>query len=853
MKIEVKRILISIMVVIYLVTSISMITYASETEEVNVALGKSASGTANSSPNDAAKGNDGSINSIFVTDAGDGNTANWVVDLESRYLLSKIELTMRQDGVPADTDPTRNHFNVYGSNTSDYSDKVRLAYNANVIPAKGTWEISITNTNSFRYLIVDREGATNKRHLIFAEFRAFGVLDENPNIAFFKPTSASGFQSHSNPEQYSHKTANDGNVSSYWQSNADVPGLKAYWQVDLQAEYIINKIAIQAGELPSNVVYRREFRVIASNDPEFYNFTVLATEPGAYLQDSTWQKTVNIEEAFRYVRIEKYNPAVAAQIIYLALPEVIINGTIPLPPPETRVSLSKSGSDYKVNILDWRENYSYQIWAYEKMESGIFEGDISNETNQWVLKKKYTPGSGFDGDTDGSIKYTFTDFESVDKRYTIVLRVKDPSGTLVANIRDTYTPTDIGEVVINNVMIDGKVASNSAFIKDIAANNGKVEIKVTGNGVSGTEYGLTANPGNINIPIKSGSTDTFDWDISTLEPGKYTIIAKAFTVDSFDTLNIDFNLYKVDPEVIYGKLNDVGVNGNVSGTDFEISLTPEIVSGAKFDYKISEPWRTAISGNTEMDAPTSGTTITDKRIKANEYGIYQITSYIRRATGLSADDGIIKNVVNKRPGAQSLNVDINGSLYSGGEYASTKGVSLTIAASGSFDGVNSGDVEYSYWRRDAKGWILIRDYNNQGQVTWTPARVGLYTIQVRAKGPGAKSYELIKNLEFDISDDVDTKAVVSNIAINSEELVDAKARTPILLSATVQSDDSALLYKYIISNSFIYYIETQYSPDPDYNWIPGKAGEYKISVLVKSRSSFGKFDVIETFTLQIEE
>jgi len=146
----------------------------------NVSLNKPASGTAIITPYEASRGNDGIISdtSMFYSDTGDNAiNAYWVVDLETAYVISKIDLTMRQDqdGV----DAIRNHFNVYGANAADYSDKVRLAYSSAPISPKGTWEITVTNTNSFRYLIVDREGAPNKRFLIFSEFSAF--IDTTPS------------------------------------------------------------------------------------------------------------------------------------------------------------------------------------------------------------------------------------------------------------------------------------------------------------------------------------------------------------------------------------------------------------------------------------------------------------------------------------------------------------------------------------------------------------------------------------------------------------------------------------------------------------------------------------------------
>ena len=60
------------------------------------------------------------------------------------------------------------------------------------------------------------------------------------------------------------------------------------------------------------------------------------------------------------------------------------------------------------------------------------------------------------------------------------------------------------------------------------------------------------------------------------------------------------------------------------------------------------------------------------------------------------------------------------------------------------------------------------------------------------------------------------------------------------------------MYKFIISNGFIYYKETSYVQDPTYLWIPGKPGTYTVSVLIKNEVSYGKYDQMKSFQIEVK-
>jgi len=162
-------------------------------------------------------------------------------------------------------------------------------------------------------------------------------------------------------------------------------------------------------------------------------------------------------------------------------------------------------------------------------------------------------------------------------------------------------------------------------------------------------------------------------------------------------------------------------------------------------------------------------------------------------------------------------------------------------------------VQYSFWRVDATGEVLVKDWGSN-TFTWTPARVGEYTIQCRARGEGAGSYESTRTLFVNVTDTVDKKAAVTDITVNSAELTaNAQAKKPIAIEANAfATNGENLLYKFMIYDTDMLTQELQgYSVNQHCLWTPREAGTYTISVLVKSDASFGQYDAIKSVDVTV--
>jgi hypothetical protein len=568
------------------------------------------------------------------------------------------------------------------------------------------------------------------------------------------------------------------------------------------------------------------------------------------------------------------NPAIP----YTITAQGVVSGPVtatptPIPTPvKPVVSLSDSptAGKFNVSIAGIIPTYKYQIWSYEKIESTIFDGN-TYDANNWKLVANYALGSTFTNYLTGTGTKEINDFASISGTYTIAVRVVNESGVFVEQLKDAFTDVAINNIKISKVLVDSNVSMDTTEVKEITS-GATVAFDVIANITSGTTYTAVTNP--ITTTMTSGTNGSFIWNISALKPGKYTVTLSATLSGNTDTRTIEIDLY--DSSVTYGEISNIVINPTappvvtqpvvtqpvvtqpvvtqpvvtqpvvtqpvvtqpvvtqpVARVDTEI--VPEIVNatGKTFQYTISEPGRAPYKSPDPFAATV--TQISDISLLATEYGIYNLSAVIKNADGV-VEDRYITSITNKRPGANSEVTFIEPPT------TITKGTQRLISASATIPGVTSNSIEYSFWRYDARGWVMVRDYSTDSTLSWTPARVGEYSIQARAKGPGAKSYEAASSIEVSVTDTTDFKADVSNVTIST---IGSSARRPVTITATATSTSEVLMYKFIITtpNSF-FTKETSYSLSPKLTFIAGKAGEYTVRVLVKNDVSYGKYDYI---------
>jgi len=522
------------------------------------------------------------------------------------------------------------------------------------------------------------------------------------------------------------------------------------------------------------------------------------------------------------------------------------DGTYTAQYTHTDVTLTKNLTDFTVNIAGWQPDYSYQIWSYQKVTSDIFPNAANDvSANQWILSKAYAKGSTGAVQADGSINFSIANFTSPDVNYTVAVRIVDENGNFVCSLRDTYTPAEVQAAEITKVLVDGQYSTGTE-IKEIKS-GASVLVKVIGN-LPDLTYTATILDTMEQIPVSN--TNEFAWDISSLAPRNYTIRVTASNGTSTDSKDIAFQLYSSAADVQYGVINSMSIGTTTSTLPQTVEINPNFSNG-NFYYVVREPGRAPVYVSDQY--PASG----PMEYSAAQYGIYQVAGYVNRPyinpLEDSYDDGIFRTLTIKRsqvlPSTETLtsSVEIRDTPVA-------KGTNILFTANASIGGIGDTPVQYSFWRYDAQGYVLVKDWSSDNTLSWTPGRVGNYVIEARAKGEDAGSYEVTKSVYVDVTDTADQIAQGVVITLNQTELnANARARTPITIEASAtNTNGDDLLYKFNVSDSFIN-AETiqQYSANQNCIWTPRKAGTYTISVLVKNKVSFGQFDAIKTFTVKV--
>lgn len=220
----------------------------------------------------------------------DAKTMCWKVDLGQAHPLSLLQLT---------TDARRD-FEVWGSNTADMTGRVILSA-ASGAPGTdlNTLTVEILDPTPFRYVAV----ATAVREPFrITQLRAFS---RPKDLAAGQPVSASSQWS---PE-HSPDKANDGGPCATGGWSPAGYDTRSYWQVDLGRPYALSSLHLitrQDGDQPEQ---RRNFRILASNQPDMRESVVLAAQGSTSRPfKDVFRAVVEDPTPYRYLRVVKSAP-----------------------------------------------------------------------------------------------------------------------------------------------------------------------------------------------------------------------------------------------------------------------------------------------------------------------------------------------------------------------------------------------------------------------------------------------------------------------------------------------------------------------------------------------------------------
>lgn len=152
---------------------------------------------------------------------------------------------------------------------------------------------------------------------------------------------------------------------------------------------------------------------------------------------------------------------------------------------------------------------------------------------------------------------------------------------------------------------------------------------------------------------------------------------------------------------------------------------------------------------------------------------------------------------------------------------------------------------YAYYREDASGWNLIRDYSSDPALNWTPLNPGRYNIECRIKGVGEGSYEKSAGRTYTILGPMFEGTLslkITDLLSGQEVKGGLVAGRPYLFKAEAESEEVLFMYTLTTINLGTVYLN-KYSPDGALIFVPNKQDEFTITLRAINWQNYGFKDV----------
>ncbi|THF72829.1 discoidin domain-containing protein [Cohnella fermenti] len=284
----------------------------------NAALGKPTEATsvysASTPSGYAVDGSNGTIWASNRSVQSVQDTVYWQVDLEESQVLEQIVLRLRAN------DWEQKNFELLASNTADFG-VYTVLYTQGDAAIGQQATIGITDESAYRYVRFNRLEAPTVgllQNAAIAELKAMTfetvpqipegtagsreISDEN-NLALNKPAKGSSY--FGNDDSYKYVNAVDGDNGTYWISWRSAGDNDAYWQVDLAAHYTLSRIELEGRRDADMESQRSNFEILASDKPDFSEYTVLGRGTNAFPYQGVWTLPIDDSASYRYLRYHK--------------------------------------------------------------------------------------------------------------------------------------------------------------------------------------------------------------------------------------------------------------------------------------------------------------------------------------------------------------------------------------------------------------------------------------------------------------------------------------------------------------------------------------------------------------------
>lgn len=487
------------------------------------------------------------------------------------------------------------------------------------------------------------------------------------------------------------------------------------------------------------------------------------------------------------------------------------------------------GPKLNISVSGGEPEYKYQYWLKTKIMTDE-EANLGGYRYVWQVRQ------GFTLDSTKAIPVTEDDVDE-DGNYNVIVRVMDGDDKLVDELYGCYYPYSVGKMVISEISINGRKAIDDYFVvnKDTIAN---IEVKSS----IGGNYSLYYN----DAIVETNQDGIFYADINSLNTGFNYIKIRAWNDNSSHERTIKIYVYDVyeanKKPVIKSLEGETGANGSTVFT-----MRVQYADGSPIAQADKDDFVCKLTSGSVKAAPSSvevvdGCVVATFNVNYNgRYGIYQTTATVAKSGKDGYDDMLIKYYDKY---VRNASVSITA------ETAVSKNTPVVIEANGSITGA-AGTPLYAFYREDASGWVLIRDYAASNTLTWTPAQNGTYHIQARIKAADGGSYEAYCSEYFTVGEtelegDLSLKVYDYLSGDEADRLTVGK---PYILQAEYDGPEDMLYLFALKTDSLGFTYLRKFSPSPYYVFIPDKVDSFDFTVRAITSGNFGYKDISFNLTV----
>ncbi|NLD46214.1 MAG: hypothetical protein GX660_03305 [Clostridiaceae bacterium] len=454
------------------------------------------------------------------------------------------------------------------------------------------------------------------------------------------------------------------------------------------------------------------------------------------------------------------------------------------------------------------QNLLYQIWG--------------EDAGGWKLIKSY--------DTDSTVNWKPT--LTKDNRYSVQARIKDADTGVVYDQKVGQITCHSSDVLrIDRITTDSTTEGFGEVRKPV-----KITVLASGSKTIYYKFEVSENTKNKKKVSENtfNKSNKFTW--VPQNAGSYEIKVFVRNKDNTQTDEMTMVYNITSKQYIYPEFESMDITKDENGK-VNVSLTDKSRPGFSELYKLTvgEHMRQPVVSDGYSDSKSYSW-------KPDKSGVYEFRSFVKDSGSVNSDDEIRKEYRITKPEVGTVKLD--SVKLSKEELVQPVGTTMEFTASAS----GGNQLQYSFWRLEAKGYRLIQDYSVENTFQWTPLDPGVYTILTRVKDTKSGSYEDQKSVVYRITD-----GTTSDVKINKVDISGNKKKGTLHTISVNASGSNNLMYKFQISDELnSWRTLKEFSPDNTCSWLPKHSRNYKIIVWVKDAKS-GSYEQQSVIEVKIND